>query len=162
MAGRSCSLARQARPDTGGRRRGSGVPTDGTRPTVRVISRCSPARRRLTARVFAVLLDLATSPPAAFLPLRPSPTTRKSATSITASPPHATHELPYASPPAARRRPLFPTPRSLLRNTNAHRSADRKPTTTAMTQVEVLAKREARNLVRDKGLVVRRFARSSG
>ncbi|BGP03105.1 hypothetical protein NBRC10513v2_006829 [Rhodotorula toruloides] len=98
------------------------------------------------------LLDLATSPPAAFLPLRPSPTTRKSATSLPSSPPHTTPELPYTSTPSSR--PFLPTPRSLLRNTNAHQRASRKPTTTAMTQVEVLAKREARNLVRDKGLVL--------
>ncbi|BGO95151.1 RHTO0S01e00936g1_1 [Rhodotorula toruloides] len=98
------------------------------------------------------LLDLATSPPAAFIPLRPSPTTCKSAASLPASPPHATHELPYTSSPTSR--PFFPTPRSLLRNTNAHQRASRKPTTTAMTQVEVLAKREARNLVRDRGLVL--------
>ncbi|BGP27299.1 hypothetical protein JCM10295v2_006263 [Rhodotorula toruloides] len=98
------------------------------------------------------LLELATSPPAAFIPLRPSPTTRKSATLLPASPSHTTHQLPYTSSPSSR--PFFPTPRSLLRNTNAHQRASRKPTTTAMTQVEVLSKREARNLVRDKGLVL--------
>lgn len=112
----------------------------------------SVAERRLVERLLTfsrvpptVLLDLATSPPPDFVPLRPALTARKSSFAPTDSDDvHTAAPLPY-------RRRSSAVPAMLLRNGNAHEGVDRRPQTTALTQLEVLAKREAKNLVRDKG-----------
>ncbi|KPV72649.1 uncharacterized protein RHOBADRAFT_39255 [Rhodotorula graminis WP1] len=82
------------------------------------------------------LLDLATSPPPDFLPLRPTLTTRKSS------------YMPV-SPDVAAESALVD---SAVLAIPPHRR--RSSATTVLTQVEVLAKREARNLVRDRGALV--------
>ncbi|GAA5899496.1 hypothetical protein JCM8208_000574 [Rhodotorula glutinis] len=57
-----------------------------------------------------------------------------------------------ALPPYRRRSSAVPA--MLVKNDNAHKGVDRRPQTTVLTQIEVLAKREARNLVRDRGALV--------
>jgi len=99
----------------------------------------------------AVLLDLATSPPPDFVPLRPALTTRKSSYAQASADLDA---VDTASPLPYRRRSSA-VPAMLLKNDNAHRGVDRRPQTTVLTQIEVLAKREARNFVRDRGALVR-------
>ncbi|KWU44583.1 ABC transporter [Rhodotorula sp. JG-1b] len=79
------------------------------------------------------MLDIASDPPAAFLPLRPALTDRKSS---------------YASASSA-----F-VPRMFLRNSNALQRQDRKPTTVALTQVEALLGRQSKQLVRDPTLLL--------
>ncbi|GAA5855415.1 hypothetical protein JCM9279_006475 [Rhodotorula babjevae] len=104
------------------------------------------------------LLDLATSPPPDFLPIRPALTTRKSSyapldPSAPASGSANVDAIDTALPLPYRRRSSA-VPAMLLKNDNAHRGVDRKPQTTLLTQIEVLAKREARNLVRDRGALL--------
>ncbi|BGP51257.1 hypothetical protein JCM10450v2_007186 [Rhodotorula kratochvilovae] len=93
------------------------------------------------------LLDLATTPPASFLAPRPTLAPRKS--SLAADSPTA-----ETSAPSLSRRHSSAVPAMLLKNANAHSGADRRPRTTALTQVEALAKRQTRELVRDRGLLL--------
>ena len=106
------------------------------------------------------MLDIASDPPAAFLPLRPALTDRKSSYASGSFPPGST-AAPLATPELSSM-PLLPhrgassafVPRMFLRNSNALQRQDRKPTTVALTQVEALLGRQSKQLVRDPTLLV--------
>ncbi|GJN93275.1 hypothetical protein Rhopal_006322-T1 [Rhodotorula paludigena] len=92
------------------------------------------------------LLDLATSPPPDFLPLRPSIAPRKFSVVTPLEQPLGDSQLPR------RRSSAIPT--MLLRNDNLHAGVDRTPQATALTQVEALFLREGKNLIRDRTLLL--------
>ncbi|GAA5870310.1 hypothetical protein JCM8547_006599 [Rhodosporidiobolus lusitaniae] len=80
--------------------------------------------------------------------------------STPSAPSRKTSLVPPGTSPSASPKLGFPRRRSsaiptiLLKNENAHSDADRKPSTTLLTQVQVLVGRGVRELVRDKGLVL--------
>lgn len=106
------------------------------------------------------MLDIASDPPAAFLPLRPTLSDRKSSYASGAFPPGSTAgPLPT---PELSSMPLLPhrgassafVPRMFLRNSNALQRQDRQPTTVALTQVEALIGRQSKQLIRDPTLLL--------
>lgn len=115
--------------------------------------------------LFLDFLDLATSPPRDLIPGPPGPTTRSSSTgsmketsgmSSRHHDPSAT--LPTvgstsASPAICSKTTAVSKPFS-LKNQFQLQDEDRKPSTVTLTQFEVLAKREAKNLKRDWSLFV--------
>ncbi|GAA5984754.1 hypothetical protein JCM10908_003487 [Rhodotorula pacifica] len=103
------------------------------------------------------MLDIASDPPAAFLPLRPALSDRKSSYASASFPPGSS----AAPAPELSSMPLLThrgssafVPRMFLRNSNALRRQDRQPTTVALTQVEALLERQSKQLVRDPTLIL--------